>query len=62
MSDVTDAPPRAATSADSQASAQGSHIWYELMTHDPDGAKAFYDAVVPAGRSASAFPATRTTG
>lgn len=24
----------------------GSFIWYELMTPDPDGAKAFYDAVV----------------
>lgn len=26
---------------------QGSHIWYELMTPDPAGAKAFYEAVVP---------------
>ena len=25
---------------------QGSWIWYELMTPDPDGSKAFYDAVV----------------
>ena len=25
---------------------QGSWIWYELMTPDPAGAKAFYDAVV----------------
>ena len=25
---------------------QGSWIWYELMTPDPEGAKAFYDAVV----------------
>jgi predicted enzyme related to lactoylglutathione lyase len=24
----------------------GNFIWYELMTPDPDGAKAFYDAVV----------------
>ncbi|HVL78668.1 MAG TPA: VOC family protein [Sphingomicrobium sp.] len=24
----------------------GSHIWYELITPDPDGAKLFYDAVV----------------
>jgi len=24
----------------------GNFIWYELMTTDPDGAKAFYDAVV----------------
>ena len=47
MSDVTDAPPRAATSKDAQSSAQGSHIWYELMTPDPDGARAFYGAVVP---------------
>lgn len=35
---------------DSQAmagsSAQGQFIWYELMTPDPDAAKAFYDAVV----------------
>ena len=26
---------------------QGSHIWYELMTTDPDGARRFYEAVVP---------------
>src|SRR6476646_9606252 len=25
---------------------RGDFIWYELMTPDPDGAKAFYDAVV----------------
>ena len=25
---------------------QGSWIWYELMTPDADGAKAFYDRVV----------------
>ena len=25
---------------------QGSFIWYELMTPDPEGSKAFYDAVV----------------
>lgn len=28
------------------ASQQGDFIWYELMTPDSDGAKAFYDAVV----------------
>lgn len=27
-------------------SAQDSFIWYELMSPDPDGSKAFYDAVV----------------
>ena len=26
---------------------QGSNVWYELMTTDPDGATAFYQAVVP---------------
>lgn len=47
MSEVTDAPSRVAANEDSQASAQGSHIWYELMSPDPDGSKAFYEAVVP---------------
>lgn len=47
MSDVTDAPPLAATGKDSKASAHGSHIWYELMTPDPVAAKAFYEAIVP---------------
>lgn len=28
------------------ATPQGSWIWYELMTHDPEGAKAFYEPVV----------------
>lgn len=28
------------------ANPQGDFIWYELITPDPDGAKAFYDAVV----------------
>lgn len=28
------------------ANPNGSFIWYELMTGDPDGAKAFYDSVV----------------
>jgi uncharacterized protein len=45
MSDVSEAPPRAATSEARKL--QGSHIWYELMTTDPDGAKRFYEVVVP---------------
>lgn len=32
--------------ADAQENAQGSFIWYELITPDPDAAKRFYDAVV----------------
>ena len=45
MAEVTDAPPRAAATADPRP-LRGSLVWYELMTDDPDGAKAFYDAVV----------------
>ena len=47
MSDVTDAPPRAATAKNKCSSAHGSHIWYELMTPDPVAAKAFYETIVP---------------
>jgi len=45
MTDVHDtiAP---AQSADSGSSTQGDFIWYELMTPDPEGSKAFYDAVI----------------
>ena len=45
MAEVTDAPRTAA--ANEQSRVQGSHIWYELMTTDPDSAKAFYGRVVP---------------
>jgi predicted enzyme related to lactoylglutathione lyase len=46
MSEVTDAPVSATSTAEPRESAQGSHIWYELLTPDPQGAKAFYDAVI----------------
>lgn len=45
MTDVADAPRRE-DSRTQPKSAQGSHIWYELITPDPEGAKRFYDAVV----------------
>jgi predicted enzyme related to lactoylglutathione lyase len=45
MAEITDAPPRAAATAAARP-LRGSLVWYELMTDDPDGAKAFYDAVV----------------
>src|SRR5438874_3779071 len=45
MSDVTEAP-RTAANEDTKTSAGGDFIWYELITPDPVGAKAFYDAVV----------------
>lgn len=40
---LVDAAP---TEESSLTKLQGSLIWYELMTPDPEGAKAFYDAVV----------------
>jgi len=43
MTDVRDA---AASTQDSVSTDTGGFIWYELMTPDPHGAKAFYDAVV----------------
>ena len=55
MSEVTDAPVREA--ADKATSAlQGSHIWYELMTSDPDGAARFYEAVVPGLKFGARLP------
>jgi predicted enzyme related to lactoylglutathione lyase len=46
MAEATDAPLREHSRSD-RASAHGAHIWYELMTPDPLGAKDFYEAVVP---------------
>ena len=46
MSEVTDAPALAET-RDEPRKLQGSHIWYELMTSDPDSATVFYGGVVP---------------
>jgi len=46
MSELTDAPAPTQAKAETRQ-LQGSHIWYELMTPDPDGATAFYGAVVP---------------
>jgi uncharacterized protein len=45
MSEVTDAPPKAEARSQPRP-LQGSHIWYELMTTDPDAAGKFYGAVV----------------
>jgi len=44
MSDVrTESSP---TLTEDRSSPRGDFIWYELMTSDPEGAKAFYDALV----------------
>jgi len=45
MSEVTDAPRSATSSAQSRKS-EGGFIWYELMTPDPAASKRFYDEVV----------------
>lgn len=44
MTDVRDAPAPTIGSS-SGPNPSGDFIWYELMTPDPDGSKAFYDAV-----------------
>jgi uncharacterized protein len=45
---MTDVRDEAATAApvESRGNPRGDFIWYELMTPDPEGSKAFYDAVV----------------
>jgi len=43
MTDVRDTPTAA---NDTATNPIGDFIWYELMTPDPEGSKAFYDAVV----------------
>ncbi len=45
MSDVREASAPA-TEARTGPNPTGDFIWYELMTPDPEGSKAFYDAVV----------------
>ena len=45
MTDVRDTTAPA-QSHESTAGSRGDFIWYELMTPDPEGSKAFYDAVV----------------
>jgi len=45
MSDVR-TEVSAATATDAGSRHHGGFIWYELMTTDPEGAKAFYDSVV----------------
>jgi hypothetical protein len=45
MTDVREAPT-STQATESGTNPPGDFIWYELMTPDPEGAKAFYDAVV----------------
>jgi len=43
---MTDVREASAPTQQATQGPRGDFIWYELMTPDPDGAKAFYDAVV----------------
>ena len=43
MTDVREAP---ASANENRPNTSGGFIWYELMSPDPEGSKAFYDAVV----------------
>src|SRR5207237_4852958 len=45
MTDVREDLAATATN-DNRANPKGAFIWYELMTPDPEGAKAFYEAIV----------------
>jgi predicted enzyme related to lactoylglutathione lyase len=62
MTDVRDAAAPATN--ENRSSDQGAFIWYELMTPDPEGAKAFYDAVVgwTIGEAAAEFNGYRMIG
>jgi uncharacterized protein len=47
MNDIhADVAPQQTTTTRSGRNPQGDFIWYELITPDPEGSKAFYDAVV----------------
>ncbi|WP_410961981.1 hypothetical protein, partial [Salmonella sp. SAL4359] len=61
MTDVREAP---APVQDSRDNPSGDFIWYELITPDPEGAKAFYDAVVgwDIGEAAPEFNGYRMIG
>jgi predicted enzyme related to lactoylglutathione lyase len=62
MTDVRTAPTP--TLNEERPTAQGDFIWYELMTPDPEGSKAFYDAVVGwnIGEAAPEFNGYRMIG
>jgi hypothetical protein len=46
MTDVREASAPTTNAARTGPNPEGDFIWYELMTPDPEGSKAFYDAVV----------------
>src|SRR6476661_563890 len=64
MTEVTEAPAPSSANAQSAPNPTGDFIWYELMTTDAGGAKAFYDAVVgwTIGEAAPEFGGYRMIG
>ena len=56
---MTDTLAEAAPAIADRRKLQGSHIWYELMTTDPDGATRFYETIVPGLKFGGPFAATR---
>jgi predicted enzyme related to lactoylglutathione lyase len=65
MSDVREgSAPRIDQQNRTAPNPEGDFIWYELMTTDPEGAKAFYDAVVgwDIGEGAPEFNGYRMIG
>jgi predicted enzyme related to lactoylglutathione lyase len=63
MTDVRDAPA-AQTATRNGPNPRGDFIWYEVMTPDPEGSKAFYDAVVgwTIGKAEEAYNGYRMIG
>jgi len=61
MTDVRDAT---SAEAGTRPNPRGDYIWYELMTPDPEGSKAFYDAVVGwnIGKAEEAYNGYRMIG
>jgi len=61
MTDVRDA---SSAEAGTRPNPRGDYIWYELMTPDPEGSKAFYDAVVGwnIGKAEEAYNGYRMIG
>jgi predicted enzyme related to lactoylglutathione lyase len=61
MTDVRDA---SSAEAGTRPNPQGDYIWYELMTPDPEGSKAFYEAVVGwnIGKAEEAYNGYRMIG
>ena len=61
---MTDVRETSAPTTATQTRGQGGYIWYELLSADPEGSKAFYDSVVGwnIGEAAPEFQGYRMIG